>query len=583
MWASRKSLKWRLSLLAMLASSLVAQSNQPQTPPSQQQVKDDSKSSSPDFQQGLPTFKVTTRNVIVDVVARDKQGNPVRDLTEKDFQIFEHLDWIRRVPQKIASFRPVNISGASTPEPVEAVHLPAGVATNLAAAGQIHVPPVILLIDEVNTYSDDLMSVGQQINKMIDAIPENVPVAIYLLDGKVQIMQSFTLDHGLLHSAAAKAFAHPLNGLSRLQTRPTGPSSSPQEPFGVVADRPSEIDPLAQYQGAFVPHPYGTSVAITTNAFLDIARHLAGYPVRKNLIWISDSFPTYVGGGRGSHFLDSSFSYWSDYVEPATNALSNARISVYPINANGLSVSAGVSNYFRQATMQNLADDTGGRACMNSNDLSGCVTKAMDHGLTYYELSYSPKSASWLTGFHRIMVKTTRPGVHLSYRHGYYADNNDFSRPKPNPNKPRKTKTKRDPELQRVACDDSMTATSLPLLASAVKPDRSGEAKYAVVVDAKQLTFIPQPDGNQKLQLDFAACTFDRTGLPLKYMQDDTEQTLKQDEFQDALAHGFPHMVEFSPPGNLGQLRLVVRDAQTGLVGSVDMSYAPFTAVSPAK
>ena len=179
------------------------------------------------------------------------------------------------------------------------------------------------------------------------------------------------------------------------------------------------------------------------------------------------------------------------------------------------------------------------------------------------------------------MVKTSRPDVHLSYRHGYYPDNNDFSRPKPNPNKPRK-KTKRDPELQRVACDDSMTATSLPLLANAVKPDRPGEAKYSLVVGSKQLTFIPQPDGNQKLQLDFAVCTFDRTGLPLKYMQDDTEQTLKQDEFQHALAHGFPHMVELSPPGHLGELRFVVRDAQSGLVGSVDMDYASGGPTSPA-
>lgn len=88
----------------------------------------------------------------MDVVARDKHGNPVRDLTEKDFQVFEHLDWIRRVPQKIASFQAVNISGVSTPEPKEAVRVPAGVYTNRAAAGEIHVRPVILLIDEVNTY-----------------------------------------------------------------------------------------------------------------------------------------------------------------------------------------------------------------------------------------------------------------------------------------------------------------------------------------------------------------------------------------------------------------------------------------------
>src|ERR1700739_1352993 len=34
-------------------------------------------------------LKVTTRLVTVDVVARDRHGNPVRDLTAKDFQISE--------------------------------------------------------------------------------------------------------------------------------------------------------------------------------------------------------------------------------------------------------------------------------------------------------------------------------------------------------------------------------------------------------------------------------------------------------------------------------------------------------------
>ncbi len=588
-----KTLRWCLSniMAALAALSVLAQPPGPAQAASTQKQPASSnatKPKQPDFQQGLPTFKVTTRNVIVDVVAADKNGNPVRDLTENDFKVFEHLDWIRRVSQKIASFRAVNASGVTTPEPTQTVRMPSGVATNLAATGDIHVPPLIMLIDGVNTSEATQMALGQQIDKMIDAIPSNVPVAIYYLGIRVRILQSFTLDHGLLRAAAAKAFAVHAKGSPKLQARPS-PTPPTPEPFGVVAEHPSQIHPVERLQPVFPPRPLANNVKITTDAFRNIARHLAGYPARKNLLWISDSFPTYVGAdqysssGAFSEFGGGpSFSYWDDYVEPATNALSNARISVYPIQASGLNLGTGSHDYFLRATMQNLADDTGGRACLNTNDLSGCVTKAMNQGLMYYEISYSPKSASWITGYHRIMVKTTRKGVRLSYRHGYYADNNDFSRRKPNPNKARK-KTKRDSELQSVACDDGMTATSLPLVANAVKPDRPGEAKYFLTVDSKQLTFIPQKDGGRKLQLDFAVCTFDTAGLPLRYMQDDAEQTLNQDEFQDVLAHGFPHAVELVPPGNLGELRLVVRDAQSGVVGSLDMDYAPFVAIDPAK
>ena len=34
-------------------------------------------------------LKVTTRLVTIDVVAHDRHGNPIRDLTADDFQVFE--------------------------------------------------------------------------------------------------------------------------------------------------------------------------------------------------------------------------------------------------------------------------------------------------------------------------------------------------------------------------------------------------------------------------------------------------------------------------------------------------------------
>src|SRR5260221_12822060 len=38
-----------------------------------------------------PVFRVTTRMVTVDVVAKDKHGHTVPDLTAKDFQVFEQV------------------------------------------------------------------------------------------------------------------------------------------------------------------------------------------------------------------------------------------------------------------------------------------------------------------------------------------------------------------------------------------------------------------------------------------------------------------------------------------------------------
>jgi hypothetical protein len=53
------------------------------------------------------TFKVVTRMVIVEVVVRDSEDNPVRDLRDQDLQVSERIGDSKEIPEKIASFRPV--------------------------------------------------------------------------------------------------------------------------------------------------------------------------------------------------------------------------------------------------------------------------------------------------------------------------------------------------------------------------------------------------------------------------------------------------------------------------------------------
>src|SRR5450432_3735160 len=74
-----------------------------------------------------------------------------------------------------------------------------------------------------------------------------------------------------------------------------------------------------------------------------------------------------------------------------------------------------------QDSMKELAEQTGGRICVNNNDLADCVKTAVNDGTSYYELGYYPEAGDWHGEFHRIVVKTTQSGVHLAYRAGYFA------------------------------------------------------------------------------------------------------------------------------------------------------------------
>jgi hypothetical protein len=60
------------------------------------------------------TFKAITRMVIVEVVVRDSEDNPVRDLTAKDLLVSEAIDGSQQIPQTIASLQLVEGAVAST-------------------------------------------------------------------------------------------------------------------------------------------------------------------------------------------------------------------------------------------------------------------------------------------------------------------------------------------------------------------------------------------------------------------------------------------------------------------------------------
>ena len=74
-----------------------------------------------------------------------------------------------------------------------------------------------------------------------------------------------------------------------------------------------------------------------------------------------------------------------------------------------------------QDAMQTLADATGGRAFLHSNDLTDAIRRATDDARLTYVLGYYPAQTKWDDRFHRINVTVTRPGVSVRHRSGYVA------------------------------------------------------------------------------------------------------------------------------------------------------------------
>ena len=139
---------------------------------------------------------------------------------------------------------------------------------------------------------------------------------------------------------------------------------------------------------------------ITMAALQSIAAHVANIPGRKNLVWLTANLP----------FSGTAMA----------RVLSPARIAAYPIDARGLLARAPFQSKrdgidFDQVTrngesmpaqslepigndtMQKLADETGGEAFVNTNDITGAIRRAVEDSAVTYTLGFylEPQFARW--------------------------------------------------------------------------------------------------------------------------------------------------------------------------------------------
>jgi hypothetical protein len=80
-----------------------------------------------------------------------------------------------------------------------------------------------------------------------------------------------------------------------------------------------------------------------------------------------------------------------------------------------------------EATMDQLATDTGGHAIYTTNDVKTALTKDIQDGAHYYTVSYTPSNGKTDRAFRRIDVKLSESKYKLAYRRGYYADSGPAS------------------------------------------------------------------------------------------------------------------------------------------------------------
>jgi len=353
-------------------------------------------------------FRSTVRRVPVDVVVLDKGGNPVRGLKKDDFVVQEDGK-----AQTVLSFDRFDGSvPAFVPPKIPA--MPANTFINLPTTTE-RGPLYVLYYDMVNTSQEDQMSFRAELLKFVDNAPAGTRIALFVNARRVELLQGFTTDHALLREAILRK----------------GP--------------PPSIPDVFLYGDNFGRYDVG---AVLSNLNY-IAEYLAGLPDRKNLIWLSSYFPIPVGpsvtrldlvtpsspprlgsvGGLGGPTTLDYSELVADAIKQTYGSMMRSRVALYPVSLSGVNgsnhvvVQGGADATVDQQNMDTIAASTGGHAYYSDNRPSLLIDKAIEHGESYYTLSYSPQNTNFDGSERQIHVSLAdnKKKYTLTYRTLYYA------------------------------------------------------------------------------------------------------------------------------------------------------------------
>jgi len=584
-----KRLVGSIAILAVTASAQAPAGPQ-QNPPAPAAAQKPSQQSSTTGQQPASAvpLKTNTRLIAVDVVATDSKGNPVRGLKADDFEVSEEHSG----RQTITQFQFIDASSQAAPAYPPGLAAPSPATPYLYSnllPQKMRVPPTVMLMDALNTQIEHQVEVRRHMLMLLKTLPADTPIAVFILGHQLHVAQNFTTDPAVLRAALDKVLRPP----DIAQDSRDDPNSASA---GMVDLNKGQENQASQALEDFEKETFAAQMSLrvdeTTDAMVAIAKYLGGYPGRKNLLWFSEAFPTWLQ--PDTEFGRDPFQGTADFgdkIRKATEALTDARVAVYPVDARGLqanslystaqdprmsrtnpgaSLAGNISrdNTARidsQAAMEMFADESGGKVCSNTNDLSGCVQAALDDGSVYYVLGYYPEGTKWDGRFHKISVKTRQKGVKLRYRDGYFALELGLGE-------------QSAAQLLQRACQAPLPPTSIPMTAESLAPNQGnenpGEARYLLTIAPSSLTLSPSgPD--RRLSLQMAVCEFDPSGESFRFFPRDLSAPVPDAVYQSWQNNGIRNVFDYAAKPENQRLRFAVLDVPSGTTGAIDVPAHP--------
>ncbi len=481
---------------------------------------------------GQPT---TVSAILVDVVVRDRKGDPVKDLTEGDFEIYED-----GVKQDVGSMTPIFLpepaataaaasGAAATPKPAVPAADTSAVAQEEAVA---KAPQMIALVFDRLTSDSRTLAYHAAVKYLGDQSVSTNYLAVYGIDIKLIPLQNFTRDATLIKKAIDN-FANRSTSQFGSTTEDLKKADAQQMSASDLQDRSNQAAAQGGAAGGAAAAAIGADAAMAqfqsmsasmTQTFDSLERDQAGFASANALLAVINGMRS-IPGRKSIVFFSEGMAIPPNVFEQfrsVIDAANRANVSIYPMDAMGLRAESSVSavrdeinnegklntrrsgqNTAGGAMMAGLernedllrmdpssglgelADKTGGFLIQNTNDLRGGFTRIESDMRNYYMLTYVPKNDTFDGKFREINVKVKRGGVSVHSRKGYYAVH-ETGQP---------VRTYEAPAL--AALDRTPVPNAFPVQASFLRfPEKDHPQRISVVVQLSTapITFVPSED-----------------------------------------------------------------------------------------
>ena len=376
---------------------------------------------------GQPVFRAGINFVRVDVIATDRQGVPVTDLSLNDFEVFEDGK-----PQAVETFRLIKVDAVAPEYTTRAIRTREDEET---AAADENARIFVFFLDDYNVRQGTAMAVRKPVSEFIrnQLAPNDLVAVMYPLtplDAVVLTRNHEAVIRAVERFEGRKFRYEPRNEIEmKYSDQPTEivERIRRQVSLSALKGLSVKLGALREGRKAIVLLSEGYT-AMLPPQMRDAIAGVPGFgnPARGNPLAGENNLNEDRARSMAEIDLQSE-------LQLVFDAANRSNTAIYAVDPRGLStgefdIADNIGNRQSQealrstiSSLQTLAENTDGRAIVNRNDLAKGMEQIVRDSSAYYLLGYNSTQAPQDGKFHPIRVRVKRPGIQVRARKGYWA------------------------------------------------------------------------------------------------------------------------------------------------------------------